>query len=252
MSRIYFHSLDGVAEVRGSERAHFGVFCSDLAWTFLKRYAREYRSESPSILRKLFAKDHYLHTMESEQFAAMTETALAVSFGDNFVLNGKSLDVWEMQLNTAFVLGNDAVKLGARLHGQCEIHTYVEGENRNWLADVVELGRRSGFYRADAGWEDVVKLLRQSTESPAVTSYSVTEQFPNGHIANFEYPEVGGEKDWDAWYALPFEKQWELGVTGLRAAKEGLELTPLNWNTFYFGEGHTVFTVVNELLKDNS
>ncbi|GAA4304598.1 hypothetical protein GCM10023178_11830 [Actinomadura luteofluorescens] len=32
----------------------------------------------------------------------------------------------------------------ARLHAQCELHGYVEGPNRAWLADVIDQGPAAG------------------------------------------------------------------------------------------------------------
>lgn len=134
---------------------------------------------------------------------------------------------WFISLNTAIAVGNDALRLGARLHGQCEIHCYVEGPNRAWLAGIIEAGRESGFYRESMGWESVCGLLRRRDDSPVVTSYSVTEQFPEFR---------GGADD-----ALTDEQRWEQGVTELRA-DWSLELKPENFATFRFGDGATVFT----------
>ena len=242
MSRIYFHSVEGDAEVHGSERAHFGVFCSELTSALLGKHAEEYGSKS--ILRNLFPENHWVN--RSDNFK---EAVLLALGGDQAIqLNSKKLESFVLQLNTALSMGSDYVKLAARIHGQCEIHAYVEGKNRAWLAEIIKQGRQSGFYRDQQGWEEVIALLEKS-DSPVVTSYSVCERFPNGHVANYEYPFVDGEEDWDAWHDLPYEKQWELGITGLRKSNKGLELRPDDWNTFYFGDGVNTNILIAELLK---
>jgi hypothetical protein len=101
-----------------------------------------------------------------------------------FVIEGEKVDLFGSQLDTAIALGNDQLKFAARLHGQCEVHCYIEGQNREWLAGIIEQGLEQGIYRREQGWESVVSLLRNGCNSPVVLSYSVCDQFPS-------------EDDWD-------------------------------------------------------
>ncbi len=144
---------------------------------------------------------------------------------------------FEKQLNTAILIGNDAVILLARLHGQCEIHGYVEGPNRAWLAGIVDGGLASGILRESMGWEGVAELLRASEEGPVVTSYSVTDSFPGQVAAGWGGWEPEHE---DGWYELDGPAQWELAVKGIRGY--GCEWTPEKWRKPNFEDGSTVLT----------
>jgi len=248
MSRIYFHNIEDEATVRGSERAHFGVTINHFAWAFLDGLAFDFPPTKPSMLRSIFPPGHHVH--QSNDFERDAEVTFNVGFEDYVLLHGRKVELFGLKLNTALALGNDVLKLAARLHGQCEIHTYVEGENRAWLASIIEQGRASGFLRPDMGWESVISLLRQSDDSPVITSYSVTEQFPNPVVADYDPPLYDdGEQNWDAWYDLPDDVQWEMALDGLRKKSAGLELTPKTWDRFVFNDGMNICQFVNELLR---
>lgn len=242
MSRIYFHSEDGTAGLRGSERAHMGWLCGRL---FLASIGSIWDTkEDPSWLRKYVPPDHYALNPRLD-FKNSIDTWLSVGQGD-LIIEGQAVSVFSLALNTACMMGNNAIKLCARLHGQCEIHSYVEGPNRAWLADMIEVGRKQNIFRSDMGWEAIVELLRSSDAKPVVTSYSVTEQFPNADVAVagglWELTEEERETgDWDRWYDLPREEQWRLAMTALRAKEGWLELKPEGWQEYYFDEGITGF-----------
>ncbi len=247
MSRIYFHSIDGSGPetiikevgVRGSERAYFGMFCADVTWTIIGRIANDSPRE-PSILRNVFPEDHY--ALQRDHFAE--DAALFFRLAEDQVMLGdKKVDLFTMQLNTAYYLGSDQVRLGVRLHAQCEIHAYVEGHNRKWLADIIRRGRSIGFFHKKAGWESVIKLLEKDDSSPVVTSYSVCDQFPHA------YAETEEEKEKDAWEELEPWEQWEKGVKELRGSGGGLEMKPENWDEFYFGDGVDANQFLAELHK---
>lgn len=232
MTAIYFHSTEDTVAIRGAERAHFSVFCGDLSWSIIRHTAEEW-SDFPAPLRKAFPSSHPVH--KSRDFQRDAKLYLTSSFFDSELL---FTDPFEMSLNTAFRLGSDPVRLGARLHGQCEIHAYVEGWNRAWLADIIREGRQVGFYREGMGWKRLIDFLLSSDYNPIVTSYSVTESFPNQHVAAYDPPFLDdGVPDYDAWYDLSNEVQWDLAMKGLRAEEGGLELDPGSWDDFYFGDG---------------
>lgn len=234
MSKIYFHTQDEDAEVHGSERHYFASLCAELTHAVLGRHTQDW-GDTPALLKRAFPQDHYTLSPRSGAFAERFHTHLIVSDGA-LLLGDQEVSIFSLVLNTALRLGSDPVRLAARLHGQCEIHAYVEGPNRAWLADIIEQGRQFEFYRNGQGWEDVVALLRRDATSPVVTSYSVCEQFPNAGIANWNPPlDDDGEKDWDAWYRLSDQTRWETALASLRASRGGLELKPDNWSNFSFG-----------------
>lgn len=146
------------------------------------------------------------------------------------------------ELNTAILLGNDTIRLMARMHGQCEIHGYIEGQNRAWYADLIDEGRASGLLRESMGWEDVASLCRESDDGPVVTDYSVTESFPSMMAAGWGGWEYDEENP-DAWYDLGADKMWELAVRGIRSQERNCEWSPEKWRIPNFGDGKTALDV---------
>jgi hypothetical protein len=181
MSRVTFHSVDGDAELRGSERAYAGGVTSDMTLSMLRdSFGGRERYE------RLVPADHYLRngTIKDEHWMDSFKTWWNVGFDSaTFDFDGYRPSPWQIILNTALVMGSDAIELLARIHATCEVHGYVEGEHREWLADIIEVGREDRVLRANQGWEDVMALLRKTDASPVVMSYSVCEGFPNAGLA---------------------------------------------------------------------
>lgn len=251
MSRIYFHSPSRESEVRGSERALMGGLIGDMFLTALGVSDYDFPPQSPHVLRNILDLSHYAAKQTGHSFASALSTALRVGMDSSIlVVDGKAVNVFAASLNTAVVMGSDPIILSARLHGQCEIHTYVEGTNRNWLADIIERGRKSGIFRSDSGWEDVIQHLRERNDEPVVTSYSVCEQFPNTSVSEWKPDKVNdeGDGDWDAYYDLPQETRWEIGMEALRA-KPFMEMTPDNWRDYHFEDGLTGFDLLAKAIE---
>lgn len=239
MSRVYFHSQDGFSELRGSERAHFSGFCHAMLMAAIGPIF-DWEKE-PHWTRRLFPDGHYIRTTSSTGYERTISTALAVGYDNLAVSNG-----FILALNTALSVGTDAVKLGARIHGQCEVHCWVDGKNRQWLAEIAESGLVSGFYRPDQNWQAVIDHLKSNSENPVVLSYSVCEQFPNSGVAGWTDDNAG-----DDWYRLPDEQKWELAFTALKAKDEGLELSPEQWEwpDYFFGEKVTGFDLEAKMAE---
>ncbi|MCQ9186233.1 hypothetical protein KMT30_45820 [Streptomyces sp. IBSBF 2953] len=250
MSRVYFHSPTRTAELRGSERAWLRGLVEDLAVGTL---ALDQPSRVDRLLN-LAHPDHYVARHANRPGAGMpmaTAYRLAFLHDDSHAapliqFRGHSIDAFDLVLNTAMQLGNEQVGLAARLHGQCELHAWVDGPNRAWLADVMQTGVDSGIYRrrlpyhgldgpepgrwTDQGWDDVITLMRERDDEPVVTSFSVTEQFPN---------EGPGGQSGDGWYDLEPAEQWRIGMDWLRQEPGGLEFRPDN-KAFRFGHKLTI------------
>ncbi len=251
MSRIHFHSIDGEeAEVRGSERAWLSGFCNDLMLVALKRSMRDERGK-PSVWRDVLRDTYVAREPVSEydlgdppsRFRCTLATWLRVT-DKNFIVGEVVLNPFSLALNTTLATGSDPAKLGARLHGQCELHAYVEGKNRSWLAEIIRRGLGMFFFREDAGWEAVVDLLELNADTAIVTSYSVTERFPNRWIAGWE----SEDDDGDSWYDVAYEEQWKLAIAGLRKSERGLEMMPDDWDDFHFENGINAFELNKTLL----
>src|ERR1700679_1963327 len=133
MSRVYFHDEHGRVEILGSERhwcsavaegAAIGAFrLDDIAfddhWIF--------RALRPAI--SFDDRRHLGWTLRSGSHSCLVMP--------NGVDAGDTISVLA---NPAIVLGSPAVQFAARLNASCEAHLFVEGENRAWLADVVDAG----------------------------------------------------------------------------------------------------------------
>lgn len=203
MSRVYFHSQHGTAELRGSERAYADFIVTSLTTAALDYGAWPGRSDPlEQFIRNgpRDPKDLGMHLRHSNTHFELPD--------------GQKIDGFALTLNTAVIVGNDVIRLLARLHGQCEVHGYVEGPHRAWLASVISRGRADNILRSDAGWEAVGALLASRDDEPVVTSYSVTDQFPNAYVAGY----TDDTRGVDTWYELP--RRGSMGAGDDRDAKE--------------------------------
>jgi hypothetical protein len=259
MSRIYFHSQEGAVEVKGVERAWFGLLAGRFSLGILGLDYWSDGAESPHPIRAFLRPESYLNhsSYQGTGFVRALETALQVGFDRSLVVHGEPLDCFLMHLNTLMAVGNDPLRLAARLHGQCEIHAWVAGANRDWLAGIVLEGLRRGVFRPRMGWEEVVAFLRLNAALPVVTSYSVCEQFPNqsvgmrgGFVRPTAVDEETGEAvpDYDAWYELPLGRQWAYALAGL-SDEPSLEMRPDDWVDYHFGENFTALSLLRLLQK---
>lgn len=258
MSRIYFHSQHGEAEVRGSERAYLGGLANDLALAVLDPHFDRREQLTP-----LLPADSYLHAMQNRddrQWWENFKTWFSVGFRGGLTVDGTEYEPFGIALNTLVAMGNEVLRFCARVHGYCEIHGWVEDADREWLADVIDAGRRENVLRPAQGWESVAEFLRTTT-GPVVMSYSVCESFPNAGIADWTpdpaavvipegYADEGFDEEafrrdaaWDAWYDLSSDEQWALGMRGVRSREYDLRLTPNDDRGF--GPGLSAFDIAN-------
>lgn len=189
MSRIYFHSPSGTAELSGAERAwldHLTSGPSEVAWeldtssgferaseilamvpevpegesgaNYLHRYLRE--AQTQEIRNKSIYHDWRpgnplppgTDHKPARRLVSALKTAMRVD-GVEMHVFGVQLHSRNVDLNTALVAGSDPVALAAKIHGWCESHAWVEGAGRAWLADIIDHGLDTGLYRRDMGWE---------------------------------------------------------------------------------------------------
>lgn len=255
VSHICFESREGSAEVRGPDRSNIAYMVAE--WTrVVSRIDRpgddpvKMSLEHP--LRKLFRPDHHLAQVVGEEW--FRGIGVHGSIEKSLLIDGVPMSLWSLGLNTGLRLGNDVVKLGVRLHAQCEMHTFVEGPNREWLAKIIEKGRATKLFRAQMGWEEVVELLRRSKETPVVTSFSVTEGFPEDDFVieqevwwppKLDKPDRNGDRAWDN---LGEAEQWRLGMAALRKFNEKcpIELKPDDWDDYYFETDFSAFDLFSE------
>lgn len=268
MSRVYFTSPSGEAELRGSERAYAGSVTNDLALSQL-RLDRGFSPDPRSRYGRLLPSGHYLEVVKDEFFANSFRTWWQVGdLGDRdgfLPIPEARTTPWEITLNTAIFCGNDAIELLARIHATCEIHGWFEGEHRAWMADIMQGGREANILRPNQGWEEVIEFLRSRDDEPVVMSYSVCDGFPNEYLAREAgvwtrpepvKPEGWSDEDWneldedskhdyaESWYKLSEDEQWDLCMKALREHWTGrVDIHPDMWSKRGFGGGDRPWTV---------
>lgn len=254
MSRICFHTEARTVVVRGRERARLGALTDKLGLALTDAYLL--RRAAPwldiSICGRSVASYELDVRLEHDARLALRYGAM----GPILAYQGHPLDPLVLGLNTAALLGSDPVRLAARIHAQCEIHGWVDGPDRKWIADVLEDGLLIGIFRHGlgenaTGWTDVLELLREDDGGPVVMSYSGSNTFPNAQTSTFLplWPE-GAPERWDAlseadqklrsetaevWDELPAADQWRMSVAYLRTGTGLLQLTPDDWDGYHFG-----------------
>ena len=258
MSRVYFHSEDDRAAILGSERAWLYHICKKMSIGLFnipdgiedqgKALTFSLYSSLPEScgLRDFFQLEEGSNTAtikQGERLRLKSFLEMYLSVSDDKFFN--KIPIWLLWLNTACLIGNDAIKLAARIYGQCECHCWVRGENKKWLAAIIEKALATHLYRRNSSWEDVVELLNQENDSPVVLSYSVCDSFPNATVAGW------GDK-WEKFEQLEDSEKWLLAVVNIEESGQGLELSPGTWpgtwNDFYFGQGWDVFKF-NQLIS---
>lgn len=185
MSRVYFHSPSGDAEILGRERAwlrHLAAGPAAAAWDLggsnaFERAQNIFKLAAPGAGD--YVRDYLRAALEQEErnnaiYAAMKPgTMLGRSGADHgpsrqfvealrmrLAVDGLELDLFgvhintvDIDLNTSLVAGSDQVALAAKIHGWCEENCWIDGPDRAWLADVIEQGLEIGLYRRGMGWE---------------------------------------------------------------------------------------------------
>lgn len=306
MSRVYWHAREREVELRGSERAwlaHVAQGPATAAWDLDGASSLERAIEIVSMVPEVPDGEYnanYLHTYMREAKAQDERNKAAYagwrpgtshpatdhetihrfvdSLGVALRVRGVTLDVAghrlhssNLDLNTALVAGSDPVRLAAKIHGWCEIHCWVEGPDREWLAGLIDEGLEAGIYRrglwysdvpdgprdkwSSQGWEEVQALLREAADGPVVLSYSVCDQFPNPrtHPAwpgreveswdDYSDDEKAAVEDWqERWYDNEDDgTRFDLGVSWLREQQPWAQLGPDTLASVSFGPRVTIY-----------
>lgn len=280
MSRIYFHSPSGEVVLSGRERAWLNKLVFNAFMSHVDLPSIGDKREDVWIC-DLIPKSSYVHAMADDAWRGSTtglmnsghpsrlaetiRTWLFVNFGaDHFTWKEKKIPKFTTILNTALVVGNDVIKLAARLHGQSEIHCWVAGKNRKWLAGIMRKGLELKLLRTEEGWEGsygyrdsnledpgVISFLESNDEEPVVCSFSVCEGFPGPHLADLtklpDYHENDSDANYNSFWDLPKQQQWDLSFESL---DETLEMKPENWDTYYFQDGTTLLDIKAEVREE--
>lgn len=248
MSRIYFHAEDPseTVDISGSERAHGQQLMLKIPQSVI--YDQTFGGDRHPVTRYFPAewKKNFPYGYP-EAVAHYLERPSIFGSGSPIDFGGTVMWGTALLANTAIRLGSDAVKLLVRLHMRCEVHSWVDGPNRAWLAEIIRKGRAAGVLREDMGWENLSTLLLSNTTDPLVTSYSVSDSFPNSVAADWTGPEgMHSEDVKEAWNDLSRKTRWAICMANLRRQEaedpEGmfLELKPGNWDGYFYGKNLTI------------
>lgn len=258
MSYISFSSLTQRVTISGRERAYAGSLVGGLASaatnTVLGENLGKFLNPKSPFAAQIRACSPY-----DPQRLELVRRAMSLPYGRDeplLVKGGVALESFDYNLNTAITLGSDPIRLLARLHGQCEIHAWVAAEDRTWLAHVIRQGLESGVLRTYPagthydGWQDVADMLCAERDLPVVTSYSITDGFPNPDAAIWDRPSTDGlDEDSadglveDAWADLTEEERWRAGMTYLSGPGRSLQMWPLEWDDYRFTHRQSAFTL---------
>lgn len=235
MSRLYFSSPSGEAELSGAE------------WHWLRRLAQrpgeaawdlstfDRAEQVMALIERDRSSGHLFDSFEKAKSPGQVWTAkrefletlrLALRVETYFVpIAGIRLRTSDVELNTALVAGSDLIRLAAKLSMWADRFPFVEGPDRAWLADLIEQGLKSGMYRRtlngyDLGWPAVVEFLRSRDDEPVVVHYSVEDSFPSRSVADWTAPQMPegwvpewardeqGRAEWEAEYHDP-QEYWD-------------------------------------------
>lgn len=232
MSRIYFHTPDRTAELRGSERAYMNCLAGDMALAVLHlNHTDKAWLETVTVgASDVFERDEFWHMDWSTRFR----------IGDlTLRVNGDPIGSTELAYNTLIATRSPALSLLARIGGMCEDHAWIAEEDAGWLADTIEASRAENVLRPGQDWEDVADLARDvstgATRGPIVLSFSVCDGFPNRYVCGepWFYPWATNQEanptDETAesrWYELPSDEQWRIAVEAIGHRKHTRQIGP--------------------------
>lgn len=183
MSRLYFTSPSGTAELSGAEFAHLRSVAHGVGEPFWRigdlddiadllslaprdpraGYAYLHDSLDKALAEKA-ANDEKWAEREREGRQGFPNTVHDAQDGlrrsVEIFLHGDSLPLQiaghtvrsaDVKLNTALRLGNDVIKLITKLAGWGESHAWFDGKDRAWAADLIDEGVKTGVLR-DGIW----------------------------------------------------------------------------------------------------
>jgi hypothetical protein len=189
VSCVYFHSPDGEAELRRSERAHLAHLTQTISsafWGFadparfgrLDRatelltmnlgpdrttinprsypvgYLHDYHQDAIAERDRYRASTTGIRNQEPERkFLDALNIALSVK-GFHLHVAGHDLHTTNIGMNTTLTYGSDIIRFAAKIHGWCEIHPWIEGADRAWFADLIDQGLIAGAYRSGLWYVD--------------------------------------------------------------------------------------------------
>lgn len=221
MSWISFHFPDDTSiRVDGREATHFEVLTEDYAraslglvyglsgWSTLREDLAPFLNPEGPLAEFIPQTD--VRDNRFDKALGYRLNTIGFSGTALFAWKGVEINTRQLLLNTVLATGSDPLRLAVKIKWQHEIHGYLMGFHRKWMADLIEEGLEEHLYHRDLGWEELVAKLREVNDGPVVTSSSKTDPFPNPHAAGWQ----GTPGEWEI---LSDDKRWTLAVKGLKA-----------------------------------
>ena len=179
MSHISFNSSDGdVAEVRGTEVAYLSILFADLALGCFG--VNDLDPNAFNAVHQFLPPNSGKYVVDPSQPGSIHERLQVWLYSaKSLQVDGQVIPVWPVLLNTIASIGNDSMRALAFIFGTSTEYGWIRGQHGPWLADLLETARKSNILRANAGWEDVIELLRDNKTGPIVLNHSTNYDFPN-------------------------------------------------------------------------
>jgi hypothetical protein len=179
MSYIQFQTRTKSVQVSGRERSLIRSYMSQITNSFVSLNNND---DALGFVKFCFPEDHYLYDYRRDDFSLIKNIKTSLSLGDLTLNHCDDTEFWLIQANTLISIGSDALKLLVKIYSQCEVHGFIEGNNRKWAASILQNALDCGLIRKNPfgynGWDSLIELMNEDDDSPIVMSYSVADDFP--------------------------------------------------------------------------
>lgn len=264
MSSIGFLTSAGERRVSGREHGKLHILVKELGWQAARDACRLDEPAGVDLLRRaVMWPDYVTAEPDFRTFVDRARTHTRVEGWNTRAVSPTcpaALNLTELGLNSVVAEYGNVITLACRIVSQCEVNAWVAGEDRAWLADLIEAGLATpyppaGFHEgwppapttvfSDGdhwrshydGWAAVVDMLRADDRGIVVLDYSVTDGFPDMRWA--AWPGVAGARMRKEWNAAGPEVHWRWSERGLqrrtRQERALLQISPANLHDPTFG-----------------
>jgi hypothetical protein len=267
VSSIGFLTAEREVRVSGREHAKLGGLFSDVAWSaFETAFTDGVGALDADLVGRVVDLPAWVQSGPAGgDFTDRVGLYLRVGAGEKPVhspTGQRVATVLDTRLNSVVAVASPVVALAARIYGQCEVNAWIAGQDRGWLADLIEHGLATdyaeiGTARADEpylrgttlfsdsdrwrshydGWAATARMLREDGDGIVVLDYSVTDGFPSKRWAAF--PAEPGKRFNHWWRKATPEQAWNASARGLteytRTGPALLQISPDNLRQAGYG-----------------